>query len=67
MDWNSHKPFIIGLSKAFSDLHFKVEDILAEGDKVALSSNCYWDSQRGVSRHTAYQQESLFHFHRHFK
>ena len=35
MDWNSHKPFIIGLSKAFSDLHFKVEDILAEGDKVA--------------------------------
>jgi predicted ester cyclase len=35
MDWNSHKQFIIGLSKAFSDLHFKVEDILAEGDKVA--------------------------------
>jgi predicted ester cyclase len=35
MDWNSHKQFIIGLSKAFPDLHFKVEDILAEGDKVA--------------------------------
>jgi steroid delta-isomerase-like uncharacterized protein len=35
MDWNSHKQFIIGLAKAFPDLHFKVEDILAEGDKVA--------------------------------
>ena len=35
MDWNSHKQFIVGLSKAFPDLHFKVEDILAEGDKVA--------------------------------
>ena len=35
MDWNSHKQFIIGLSKAFPDLHFKVEDILAEGDRVA--------------------------------
>ena len=35
MDWNSHKQFIVGLSKAFPDLHFKVEDILAEDDKVA--------------------------------
>ena len=35
MDWNSHKQFIGGLSKAFPDLHFKIEDILAEGDKVA--------------------------------
>ena len=35
MDWNSHKQFIIGLAKAFPDLHFKIEDILAEGDKVA--------------------------------
>ena len=35
MDWNSHKQFIVGLSKAFPDLHFKVEDILTEGDKVA--------------------------------
>jgi predicted ester cyclase len=35
MDWNSHKQFIIGLSKAFPDLHFKIEDIVAEGDKVA--------------------------------
>ena len=35
MDWNSHKQFILGLSKAFPDLHFKIEDILAEGDKVA--------------------------------
>ncbi len=35
MDWNSHKQFIVGLSKAFPDLHFKVEDILAEGDRVA--------------------------------
>jgi steroid delta-isomerase-like uncharacterized protein len=35
MDWNSHKQFIVGLSKAFPDLHFQVEDIVAEGDKVA--------------------------------
>jgi steroid delta-isomerase-like uncharacterized protein len=35
MDWNSHKQFIVSLSKAFPDLHFKIEDILAEGDKVA--------------------------------
>jgi predicted ester cyclase len=35
MDWNSHKQFIVGLSKVFPDLHFKVEDILTEGDKVA--------------------------------
>jgi steroid delta-isomerase-like uncharacterized protein len=35
MDWNSHKQFIVGLSRAFPDLHFKVEDIVAEGDKVA--------------------------------
>ena len=35
MDWNSHKQFIVVLSKAFPDLHFKVEDLLAEGDKVA--------------------------------
>ncbi len=35
MDWNSHKQFIVGLSKAFPDLHFKIEDIVAEGDKVA--------------------------------
>ena len=35
MDWNSHKQFILGLSKAFPDLHFKIEDIVAEGDKVA--------------------------------
>ena len=36
MDWNSHKQFIVGLSKAFPDVHFKIEDILAEGhNKVA--------------------------------
>jgi predicted ester cyclase len=35
MDWNSHKQFIVGLSKAFPDLHFRIEDILAEGNKVA--------------------------------
>jgi predicted ester cyclase len=35
MDWNSHKQFLFELYKAFPDLHFKIEDILAEGDKVA--------------------------------
>jgi steroid delta-isomerase-like uncharacterized protein len=35
MDWNSHKQFIVGLAKAFPDLHFKIEDIVAEGGKVA--------------------------------
>ena len=35
MDWNSHKQFIVGLAKAFPDLHFEIEDIVAEDDKVA--------------------------------
>ena len=35
MDWNSHKQFVIGLSKAFPDLHFRIEDIVTEDDKVA--------------------------------
>ena len=35
MDWNSHKQFSVGLCMAFPDLHFKIEDIVAEGDKVA--------------------------------
>ncbi|HJY10663.1 MAG TPA: ester cyclase [Nitrososphaeraceae archaeon] len=35
MDWNSHTQFIVGLCRAFLDLHFKIEDIVAEGDKVA--------------------------------
>jgi steroid delta-isomerase-like uncharacterized protein len=39
MDWNSHKQFIIGLAKAFPDLHFKIEDIVVEDDKVAYRLN----------------------------
>jgi predicted ester cyclase len=35
MDWNSHKQFIVGLCRAFPDVHFQIEDIVAVGDKLA--------------------------------
>lgn len=36
MDWNGHKQFLTSMFNAFPDLHFTIEDILAEGDKVAF-------------------------------
>jgi hypothetical protein len=36
MDWNGHKQFLTALFNAFPDLHFAIEDILAEGNKVAF-------------------------------
>jgi predicted ester cyclase len=36
MDWNGHKQFLTALFNAFPDIHFAIEDILAEGDKVAF-------------------------------
>ena len=36
MDWNGHKQFLASMFNAFPDLHFTIEDILAEGDKVAF-------------------------------
>ncbi|MGI0048887.1 MAG: ester cyclase, partial [Nitrososphaera sp.] len=36
MDWNGHKEFLTSMFNAFPDLHFAIEDILAEGDKVAF-------------------------------
>src|SRR5688572_29166322 len=36
MDWNGHKQFLTLMFNAFPDLHFTIEDILAEGDKVAF-------------------------------
>lgn len=36
MDWNGHKQFLTSMFNAFPDIHFAIEDILAEGDKVAF-------------------------------
>lgn len=36
MDWNGHKQFLTSMFNAFPDIHFTIEDILAEGDKVAF-------------------------------
>ena len=30
------KPIVVGLRTAFPDIHYKIEDIVAEGDKVAV-------------------------------
>ena len=40
MDWNgSKKEFLMPLAKAFPDLHRNIVDMVAEGDKVAVSVN----------------------------
>ncbi|HZD36722.1 MAG TPA: ester cyclase [Nitrososphaeraceae archaeon] len=36
MDWNGHKQFLTALFNAFPDIHFAIEDILAEDNKVAF-------------------------------
>lgn len=36
MDWIGHKQFLTGLFNAFPDIHFAIEDILGEGNKVAF-------------------------------
>lgn len=36
MDWNGHKRFLTALFDAFPDIHFTIEDVIAEGDKVAF-------------------------------
>jgi steroid delta-isomerase-like uncharacterized protein len=36
IDWDGHKHFLTALFNAFPDIHFAIEDILAEGNKVAF-------------------------------
>jgi predicted ester cyclase len=39
VDWNEHKLLLAGVTNAFPDLHHEIEDIVAEGDKVAVRLN----------------------------
>ena len=40
MDWNGNKKeFLAPFAKAFPDLHYNIVDMVAEGDKVAVSVN----------------------------
>ena len=39
MDWNEHKQLLIAVTRAFPDINHKIEDIVAEGDKVAVRLN----------------------------
>ncbi len=36
MDWNAHKQLIHAIVRAFPDFHHKLDDMVAEGDKVAV-------------------------------
>ncbi len=36
MDWNGHKQLLSTLINAFPDFHHKLEDVVAEGNKVAV-------------------------------
>ena len=36
MDWNGHKQLLSALINAFPDFHHKLEDVVAEGNKVAV-------------------------------
>jgi steroid delta-isomerase-like uncharacterized protein len=39
VDWNEHKGLLIGVNNAFPDLRHEIVDMVAEGDKVAVSLN----------------------------
>ena len=36
MDWNGHKQLLAALINAFPDFHHKLEDVVVEGNKVAV-------------------------------
>ena len=36
VDWNEHKRLLATIINAFPDLHHEIEDIVTEGDKVAV-------------------------------
>ena len=36
MDWNGHKQLLADLFNAFPDFYHKLEDVVAEGDRVAV-------------------------------
>ena len=39
LDWNGHKRLLSAVNRAFPDLTHNIEDIVAEGDKVAVRLN----------------------------
>jgi steroid delta-isomerase-like uncharacterized protein len=39
MDWDGHKKLYLGIIKAFPDYSHNLEDMIAEGDKVAVRLN----------------------------
>jgi steroid delta-isomerase-like uncharacterized protein len=39
MDWNGHKQLLAEVTRAFPDLNHNIEDMIAEGDKVAVRLN----------------------------
>ena len=39
MDWNGHKQFFTAFTNSFPDLHHKIVDMVAEGDKVSVRFN----------------------------
>jgi steroid delta-isomerase-like uncharacterized protein len=39
LDWNGHKRLLSAVSRAFPDLNHNIEDMVAEGDKVAVRLN----------------------------
>jgi predicted SnoaL-like aldol condensation-catalyzing enzyme len=62
MDWNENKKeFLAPFTKAFPDLRRNIVDMVAEGDKVAVSRHL----QRRVPGYTADWQAGIFHCNGH--
>jgi steroid delta-isomerase-like uncharacterized protein len=38
LDWNGHKQLLAAITSAFPDLHHDIEDLVTEGDEVAVRS-----------------------------
>ena len=61
MDWNGHKQFLTSMFNAFPDLHFKVEDILTEGDKVAYCLTVSGTHKESFEAYRRLTEKSLSH------